>query len=112
MRFPRNMRSIGQLCFAGLIAVVALAGCGGGGGDEDNGSLTETLQTVDSRNISGIAGSDKVPLTVDSADDLVQANWLMRRLRESKKTITLDNVLTLAREWRATNPVENKGRVL
>ena len=61
---------------------------------------------------SGIDGSEKVPLTVDSADDLVQANWLMRRIRESNKAITLDNVLALAREWRATNPVENKGRVL
>jgi len=62
--------------------------------------------------VSGIEGSEKVPLTVDSADDLVQANWLMRRLKESNKAITLDNVLALAREWRATNPVENKGRVL
>ncbi|MBI1985136.1 MAG: NTP transferase domain-containing protein [Rhodospirillales bacterium] len=61
---------------------------------------------------SGIDGSEKVPLTVDSADDLVQANWLIRRLRESNKSMTLDNVLALAREWRATNPVENKGRVL
>jgi spore coat polysaccharide biosynthesis protein SpsF len=61
---------------------------------------------------SGIDGSEKVPLTVDSADDLVQANWLIRRLRESKKAMTLENVLELAREWRTTNPVEKKGRVL
>ncbi len=61
---------------------------------------------------SGIDGSEKVPLTVDSADDLVQANWLVRRLKESNKSMTLDNVLALAREWRATSPVENKGRVL
>ncbi len=62
--------------------------------------------------VSGIQSPERMPLTVDSADDLVQANWLMRRLRESNKAITLDNVLALAREWRATNPVENKGRVL
>lgn len=61
---------------------------------------------------SGIEGSEKVPLTVDSADDLVQANWLVRRLRESGREMSLENVLELAREWRETSPVENKGRVL
>jgi spore coat polysaccharide biosynthesis protein SpsF len=61
---------------------------------------------------SGIEGSEKMPLTVDSADDLVQANWLMRRLRENGQDVTLENVLALAREWRETNPVENKSRVL
>ena len=61
---------------------------------------------------SGIKGSERVPLTVDSADDLVQANWLFRRLKESGKEATLENVLDLAREWRETSPIENKGRVL
>jgi spore coat polysaccharide biosynthesis protein SpsF len=61
---------------------------------------------------SGIGDSEKVPLTVDSADDLVQANWLVRRLKESSREMTLENVLDLAREWRETSPIENKGRVL
>ena len=61
---------------------------------------------------SGIEGSEKVPLTVDSADDLVQANWLVHRLREKGQDFTLDHVLALAREWRETSPIENKGRVL
>lgn len=61
---------------------------------------------------SGIEGWEKVPLTVDSADDLVQANWLVRRLKESGREMTLKNVLNLAREWRETSPIENKGRVL
>lgn len=61
---------------------------------------------------SGIEGFEKIPLTVDSADDLTQANWLIRRLRETGKQITIDNVLVLAREWRQTSPVENKGKVL
>jgi len=61
---------------------------------------------------SGIEGSEKVPLVVDSIDDLVQANWLVRRLSEAGMKMTLENVLVLAREWRETSPVENKGRVL
>lgn len=61
---------------------------------------------------SGIEGSEKVPLVVDSIDDLVQANWLVRRLKEAGMEMTLENVLVLAREWRKTSPIENKGRVL
>lgn len=61
---------------------------------------------------SGIEGSERVPLVVDSIDDLVQANWLVRRLKESGREISLANVLDLAREWRETSPIENKGRVL
>ena len=61
---------------------------------------------------SGIEGSEKVPLVVDSIDDLVQANWLVRRLKESGREISLENVLALAREWRETSPIENKGRAL
>lgn len=61
---------------------------------------------------SDIEGTDRMPLVVDSIDDLVQANWLMRRLKESGRDFSLENILDLAREWRETSPIENKGRVL
>ncbi|MFQ5763789.1 MAG: cytidylyltransferase domain-containing protein [Rhodospirillales bacterium] len=61
---------------------------------------------------SGLEHYEKTPLTVDSAEDLVQANWLAHRLREEGQLPTLDAVLALAREWRETSPVEHKGKVL
>jgi len=65
------------------------------------------------RNVtSGLDQWEGLPLTVDSADDLVQANWLLMRLRDAGQAMTMENVLGLAKEWRATNPVANKGRVL
>ena len=60
----------------------------------------------------GFDGWDGIPLTVDSADDLVQANWLFGRLKETGQEMTIASVLTLAREWRQTNPVEQKDKVL
>jgi len=65
------------------------------------------------RNItSGLDHWEGLSLTVDSADDLVQANWLLMRLRDAGQAMTMENVLGLAKEWRATNPVENKRKVL
>lgn len=61
---------------------------------------------------SGFDGWDGIPLTVDSADDLVQANWLFGRLKETGEEMTIASVLTLAREWRQTNPVEQRDKVL
>lgn len=61
---------------------------------------------------SGFDGWDGIPLTVDSADDLVQANWLFGRLKETGQEMTIASVLTLAREWRQTNPVEQRDKVL
>jgi len=61
---------------------------------------------------SGFDGWDGLPMTVDSADDLVQANWLAGQLQASGKELTIANILTLAREWRQTNPVELKDKIL
>ncbi len=61
---------------------------------------------------SGFEDWDGIPLTVDSADDLVQANWLFGRLKETGEEMTIASVLTLAREWRQTNPVEQRDKVL
>lgn len=64
-----------------------------------------TIHNVDST----LTELEKTPLTVDHADDLVQANWIGRRLREDGRDLgDMDAVLALAREWRQTMPVGKK----
>jgi len=62
--------------------------------------------------VSDIDKSEETPLTVDSLDDLVQANWLACRLAEANRKPDMDAVLELAREWRRLNPVSERARVL
>ena len=57
---------------------------------------------------SGINGHDETPLTVDTVEDLVQANWLARRLGETDGAWDMDAVLALARQWRRMNPVDKE----
>ena len=61
---------------------------------------------------SGFDGWDGIPLTVDSTEDLVPANWVFGKLKESGEEMTIASVLTLAREWREIYPVEQKSRIL
>jgi len=58
------------------------------------------ILNVDSR----VENPAKTPLTVDTADDLVQANWLARHL--SDPSYGMEEVLALARQWRHMHPVE------
>jgi len=61
-----------------------------------------TIHNVDST----LSELDETPLTIDHADDLVQANWIGRRLHEDGRDLgDMDAVLALAREWRQTMPV-------
>jgi len=58
---------------------------------------------------SGLEIQEETPLTVDNPNDLVQANWLIKRLTETGKDPgDLGAVLKLAREWRKMSPVKGK----
>ncbi len=55
-------------------------------------------------------GYEEFPLTVDTAEDLVQANWIACHLADKKGDYGMDEVLELARQWRKLNPVNKDKR--
>ncbi len=57
---------------------------------------------------SGIDDYEAIPLTVNTLEDLVQANWLAFRLVYHHNDHSLDTVVNLAREWRRMR--RHKGR--
>ncbi len=49
---------------------------------------------------SGAIGYEGTPLTVDTPQDLVQANWIATTLARSGKEATMREVVGMARQWR------------
>ena len=58
---------------------------------------------------SGLEFPKETPLTVDDSNDLVQANWIVKRLVDlNQDPGDLNAVLKLAREWRDISPAMGK----
>jgi len=65
-----------------------------------------TIRNIETEDI----GYEEFPLTVDTAEDLVQANWIACHLADKKGDHGVDEVLELARQWRKLNPVNKDKR--